>query len=192
MIVGLGNPGLQYSFTRHNIGFMVLDALADHLGAGNWAQDRSQADILKIRWGNHPLFLVKPLSYMNKSGVPVQKIASYYKIPFSDMMVVHDDMDLEFGQLKIVVSRGAGGHNGIRSIMGVCGTKDFIRLRIGLGRPSEIRKDVTAHVLGKFSPREQAMLDQVIENSLSACELILSNGLTHAMNRVNARNFPQT
>ncbi len=190
MIVGLGNPGLQYSFTRHNIGFMVLDALADHLGAGNWVQDRSQADILKIRWENHPLFLVKPLSYMNKSGVPVQKIASYYKIPFSDMMVVHDDMDLEFGQLKIVVSRGAGGHNGIRSIMGVCGTKDFIRLRVGLGRPSEIHKDVTAHVLGKFSSQEQAILDQVMETSVAACELILSHGVTHAMNRVNSKAAP--
>ncbi len=187
MIVGLGNPGLEYSFTRHNIGFMVLDALADKVGAGNWISDRSHADIVKTRWENHPLFLVKPLSYMNKSGEPVQKIASYYKIPFSDMMVIHDDMDLAFGQLKIVVSRGAGGHNGIRSIMGVCGTKDFIRLRVGVGRPSEIRKDVTAHVLGKFAPQEQTLLDQIIENSLSACELILGHGVNHAMNRVNTK-----
>ncbi len=187
MIAGLGNPGLQYQHTRHNIGFMVLDALADLAGAGSWTSHRSHADVVKIRWENHPLFLVKPMAYMNRSGEPIQRMVSYYKIPFSEMLVVHDDMDLDFGQLKIVVSRGAGGHNGIRSIMGVCGTRDFVRLRVGVGRPSETRKDVTAHVLGSFSPQEQELLDEVMENSLAACRMILTHGASHAMNRVNGQ-----
>ncbi len=187
IIAGLGNPGAEYAHTRHNIGFMVLDALADHMNAGSWAADHSHAQLIKFRWKNAPLFLMKPMSYMNRSGEPIQKLSSYYKIPVSEILVIHDDMDLDFGQLKIVVSRGAGGHNGIRSIMNICGTRDFVRLRVGVGRPSEIRKDVTAHVLGKFSPQEQILLDQLLENSITACKLILSQGVTHAMNRINSK-----
>ena len=185
LLAGLGNPGKEYSQTRHNIGFLVLDALASRLGT---ALDRQKfdADFTKARVRSGDVFLVKPMSYMNRSGIPIQRLAAYYKINMGDIVVVHDDMDLEFGKIKIVQGRGHGGHNGIRSIIDAFGRKECIRVRVGVGHPGA-RKNVTGHVLGKFTPDEQAGLDDLVESAVDACFAIFENGVIKAMNKVNSR-----
>lgn len=185
LLAGLGNPGKEYSQPRHNIGFLVVDALAARLGT---ALDRQKfdADFTKARVRSGGIFLVKPMSYMNRSGIPIQRLAAYYKINMGDIVVVHDDMDLEFGKIKIVQGRGHGGHNGIRSIIDAFGRKECIRVRVGVGHPGA-RKNVTGHVLGKFTPDEQAGLDDLVESAVDACFAILENGVIKAMNKVNSR-----
>ncbi|MEX1302863.1 MAG: aminoacyl-tRNA hydrolase, partial [Desulfotignum sp.] len=126
-------------------------------------------------------------SYMNRSGFPLRQLTAYFKIPVSDMIVVHDDMDLPFGVIKIVQDRGSGGHNGIRSIEDAFGTRNFIRVRVGVGHPGTQTR-VTGHVLGRFTSEEQAGLDKVILDAAQACELIISRGAIRAMNQVNARS----
>lgn len=186
IIAGLGNPGTKYARTRHNIGFEVVDALAEKL---NISLDKNKFDSLynQFRSPSGTVFIIKPQSYMNLSGIPIQKFASYYKVQMDDIVVVHDDMDLAFGQIKIVISRGHGGHNGVRSIIKEFGKKDCIRVRIGVNHPGTSR-DVTGHVLGKFSPEEQKKMDQVIDTASNACLHILENGPTSAMNLFNTKS----
>jgi peptidyl-tRNA hydrolase, PTH1 family len=185
MIAGLGNPGLTYARTRHNIGFMVVEAIAEKAGTG-FKKTRFDAAFTRAALQGQDVFLVKPLSFMNLSGLPLQKLSAYFKIAVTDIMVVHDDMDLPFGTLKIVQDRGPGGHNGIKSIVDVFGTKNFIRVRVGVGHPDEPTR-VTGHVLGGFSPEEQDRLSDVIDDAAAACSLILSHGVVRAMNQVNSR-----
>ncbi len=185
LLAGLGNPGKEYSQTRHNIGFLVVDALASKLGR-ELNKQKFDAAFAKARVRSRDLFLVKPMAYMNRSGPPIQKLAAYYKIDMGDIVVVHDDMDLEYGKIKIVQGRGHGGHNGIRSIIDAFGRKECIRIRVGVGHPGG-HKDVTGHVLGKFSPEEQNELDHLIESATDACLSILENGVVKAMNKINSR-----
>ena len=186
LIAGLGNPGKDYAQTRHNIGFLVLDALAS-ASCLEFNKTRFGSTYLKTSIKGQQVFLVKPMSYMNRSGVPIQQFASYYKIEIQDIIIVHDDMDLEFGKIKIVQGRGHGGHNGIRSIIDSLGKKDFIRVRVGLGHPGG-QKNVTGHVLGRFAPDEQKQLDKVLEASVNAVLAIIGDGVTKAMNTVNTRS----
>jgi len=185
IIAGLGNPGKKYALTRHNIGFLAIEALASkfHL---NIDKIRFGSEYVKTRIKNKEVFLVKPTTYMNLSGLPIHKFASYYKIDIEDIIVVHDDMDLSFGKIKVVKSRGHGGHNGVRSIIDAVGKKDCIRIRIGVGHPGS-EKNVTSHVLGHFSPDEKKMLDQCIDTASDACLYILEKGVNAAMNLYNAR-----
>jgi len=180
LLAGLGNPGDQYSRTRHNIGFDVVDALAGRAGC-RVNREKFQAAYTGTCMGHQDILLVKPLSFMNRSGIPLQKLAAYFKIDPADIIVVHDDMDLAFGKIKIVQGRGHGGHNGIRSIIDAFGQKTCIRVRVGIGRPGSDRS-VTGHVLGKYTPDEQAGLDQVIDDACDACLSILEK----AMNIVNS------
>jgi PTH1 family peptidyl-tRNA hydrolase len=129
---------------------------------------------------------MKPQAYMNRSGPPVQKLASYFKIQVSDIIVVHDDLDLDFGRLRIAENRGHGGHNGIRSIVETLGTKAFVRIKVGIGRPQG-QRDVTGHVLGRFSTEENGMLDTVLSRSAEACVAVMEQGVTSAMNTCNTR-----
>ena len=165
IIAGLGNPGKNYARTRHNIGFLAIEALASksHLTID---KTRFNSEYVKARIKGKDVFLVKPLSYMNLSGFPIHKFASYYKVDIEDIIIVHDDMDLSFGKIKIVKSRGHGGHNGVRSIFNAFGKKDCIRVRIGVGHPKLQKpdsqkerscKNVTGHVLeiGRASCRER-------------------------------------
>ncbi len=184
LVAGLGNPGKTYSQTRHNIGFMVVDSLASRIGQ-SLNKEKFDAAFAKTRAKGRDLFLVKPLSYMNRSGIPIQKLAAYYKIDMGDIIVVHDDMDLVFGKIKIVQGRGHGGHNGIRSIIDTFGRKECIRVRVGVGHPGSGRA-VTGHVLGKFTPDEQAGLDQLIDEAADACLAIIDKGVVKAMNEVNS------
>lgn len=186
MIAGLGNPGNTYSQTRHNIGFLVLEAIA---ASASLDFNKNRYDALHTRGkiAGKDVFLVKPQSYMNRSGFPIQKLSSYFKIQAPDLIVVHDEMDLEFGKLKIVKSRGHGGHNGVRSIINELGRKDFIRVRVGVGHPGQGR-NVTGHVLGGFTPDENAGLDDLVQRAADACVMILKSGATQAMNRINSRS----
>lgn len=185
IIAGLGNPGKSYAQTRHNIGFLVVEAIASK---SRLSIDKSRFDseYVKAVIKGQEVFLVKPQSYMNRSGFPIQKFASYYKIGMEDIIIVHDDMDLSFGQIKIVKSRGHGGHNGVRSILDAFGNTDCIRIRVGVGHPGSGDK-VTGHVLGGFSPDEMEMLDQTIDTASDACLYLLENGLTAAMNLFNTK-----
>ncbi len=190
LIAGLGNPGTDYSQTRHNIGFLVVEALA---AASCLAlnKTRFESAYVKGKIKGRDVFLVKPMSYMNRSGGPIQKFAAYYKINLPDIIIVHDDMDLDFGQIKIVHGRGHGGHNGVRSIIDVFGKRECIRVRVGVGHPNALRngkqRGVTGHVLGRFAPDEQESLDVTIADAVDACLSILDNGITLAMNKVNTR-----
>ncbi len=185
IIAGLGNPGNKYAQTRHNIGFGVVEALASK---SNLSIDKSRFDsaYTKAKIQGYDVFLVKPLSYMNKSGFPIRKFAAYYKIDMQDIIVVHDDMDLGLGQIKIVKSRGHGGHNGVRSILDAFGKKDCIRVRVGVGHPGG-QKSVTGHVLGGFSPDEAGCVDKSIDVASDACLCILEKGITAAMNSFNTK-----
>lgn len=185
LLAGLGNPGKEYSQTRHNIGFLVVDELAGRLNQ-SMSKIRFDAAYARAKVRGQDIFLVKPMAYMNRSGPPIQRLASYYKISMGDIIVVHDDMDLEFGKLKIVQGRGHGGHNGIRSIIDAFGRKACIRVRVGVGHPGA-QKDVTGHVLGKFSPDEQAHLDDLVTAAADACLAIVENGAVKAMNLINSR-----
>lgn len=189
LIAGLGNPGTEYAQTRHNIGFSVVDALAQ-VSSLETNKTRFESAYVKGRIKGREILLVKPMSYMNLSGGPIQKFAAYYKIDLSDIIVVHDDMDLDFGKIKIVQGRGHGGHNGVRSIIESFGQKECIRVRVGVGHPNSLKsgaKGVTGHVLGKFSPDEQAGLDATIKAAVKACLSILDEGIIKAMNTVNTR-----
>ncbi|MCF8091155.1 MAG: aminoacyl-tRNA hydrolase [Desulfotignum sp.] len=185
MIAGLGNPGQTYSRTRHNIGFLVVGAIAGKSGL-DFNKTRFDAAFTRARIHGQDVFLVKPLSFMNRSGVPLQKLSAYFKIPVTDIIVVHDDMDLAFGSVKIVENRGPGGHNGVKSIQDAFGSRDCIRVRVGVGHPGGPDR-VTGHVLGDFTPEEQACLDDVVTTAADACRLILSQGVVRAMNQVNTR-----
>jgi peptidyl-tRNA hydrolase, PTH1 family len=185
IIAGLGNPGKNYAWTRHNIGFLVVEALASK---SRLTIDKSRFDseYVKARIKGKDVFLVKPLTYMNKSGFPIHKFAAYYRVSMEDIIIVHDDMDLDFGKIKIVKSRGHGGHNGVRSIVEAFGRKDCIRIRVGVGHPGS-GQDVTGHVLGSFSPDEIKILDPCIDVASDACLCILENGVTSAMNLFNTK-----
>ena len=189
LIAGLGNPGRDYAQTRHNIGFLVVEALAD-VSSLSLDKTRFESAYVKGKIRGRDVFLVKPMSYMNKSGGPIQKFAAYYKIQLPDIIIVHDDMDLDFGQIKIVQGRGHGGHNGVRSIIDAFGRKECVRVRVGVGHPNALasgQRGVTGHVLGRFTPGEQKELDGAVADAVDACLSILDNGIVQAMNRVNTR-----
>lgn len=184
LVAGLGNPGDQYSRTRHNIGFDIVDALAARSGC-RLDREKYNAAYTTVRMGASDVLLVKPLSYMNRSGLPIQKLAGFYKINPEDLIVVHDDMDLSFGQIKIVQGRGHGGHNGIRSIIDAFGQKSCIRIRVGIGRPDSERS-VTGHVLGRYTPDEGTQVEQIVDQACDACQAVLEKGVVKAMNLVNS------
>lgn len=183
MVAGLGNPGREYVRTRHNIGFLVIDSLASQAGLG-LKNARFEAQWVKGTLGRRQVLLVKPQSYMNRSGFPIQQLSSYFKIQLPDIIVVHDDLDLPFGRIRVAHNRGHGGHNGIRSIIDAFGEKTFYRVRVGVGRPPSLSGAV-GHVLGKFSPEEIRELDHVVATAADACLTIIEKGGTFAMNLFN-------
>ena len=184
MVAGLGNPGREYLQTRHNMGFFVVEYLASQSGLG-FKKSRFEAHCTKGFLVQHPVVLVKPQSYMNRSGFPIQHLSSYFKIPLSDIIVVHDDLDLPFGRIRIAHNRGHGGHNGIRSIIDAFGSKMFHRVRVGVGRPPHEASGAVGHVLGKFTPEETDRLDDVVSTAADACVALIEKGGTWAMNHFN-------
>jgi PTH1 family peptidyl-tRNA hydrolase len=184
LVAGLGNPGLKYQNTRHNIGFMVLDLLADTYHEGFRRQDARQCLEAQLTIAGKRVVLIKPQTYMNRSGFALQKSAGYYKIAPEDILVVHDDLDLDLGRIKLVRGGGAGGHNGIRSIIEQLGTKAFPRLKVGIGRPTQ-PIPIDRFVLSPFSSDELQVVERVLEVARDAVVHFVENGIDSAMNRFN-------
>ncbi|BCO34663.1 aminoacyl-tRNA hydrolase [Mycobacterium heckeshornense] len=185
LVVGLGNPGPNYARTRHNLGYLVADRLAARLGSTFKTHKRSGADIVTGRLAGCSVVLAKPRSYMNDSGRQVAPLAKFYSVPPADIVVIHDDLDLDFGRIRLKLGGGEGGHNGLRSVAAALGTKDFQRVRIGIGRPPG-RKDPAAFVLENFTPAERAEVPTICEQAADATELLIELGLEPAQNVVHA------
>ena len=188
LIVGLGNPGKKYEGTRHNMGFMTADILAerwsvafsDHKGLAMLGKGA-----MNLQGRNVKFFLAKPLTYMNDSGNAVASISAYYQIQPDHVVVIHDDMDLEFGRIKVKAGGSAGGHNGIKNIIAHLGTDVFPRVKVGVGAPSHPDYDMVDWVIGSFSAQEKKIVDEALDRALDAAECIISHGVTEAQNRFN-------
>lgn len=185
LVVGLGNPGPNYARTRHNVGFMVADLLAERMGSAFKLHKKSGADVATGRLSGRAVILARPRCYMNESGRQVGPLAKFYSVPVGDLVVVHDDLDLEFGRIRLKQGGGEGGHNGLRSIATVLGSKDFQRVRWGIGRPPG-RQDPAAFVLQAFGARERAEVPTICEQAADATELLIELGLEPAQNIVHA------
>ena len=186
LVVGLGNPGPKYAGTRHNAGFLVADLLADRMGGKLRAHRASgnRADVLEGRLAGVPVVLAKPRSYMNESGGPVSSVAKFYKIAPERVVVVHDELDLPYGSLRLKRGGGEGGHNGLRSTSSSLGTKDYVRVRFGIGRPPG-RQDPADYVLREFAAAERKDLGFHVDRAADAVEAVLTDGLEAAQNRFN-------
>jgi len=185
LVVGLGNPGPAYQGTRHNIGFEFLDLFAD-ANRVSFTDSKWQALIAKSSFENNAVMLVKPQTYMNESGRAVSAIAAYFRTPPEQIIVIHDDLDLSLGRVKVVVGRGAGGHNGITSLISYLHSNNFVRIRVGIGRPDPVTP-VKNFVLTKFTTDEQAVLNEEMANIHQAIHLIINRGPSAAMAQVNNR-----
>ena len=183
LVAGLGNPGDKYSNTRHNIGFMVVDALASRQGIRVDKNKKRSLTGNTIITGEKVL-IAKPQTFMNLTGEALGPLFSFLDIEIEDVIVVHDDLDLDFGRIKIKAGGGHGGHNGIRSIIPHIGGKDFIRVRVGIGKPPK-GWDISNYVLNQFSSEEKKDLDDLLERAADAVEMIISVGHLKAMNAFN-------
>jgi peptidyl-tRNA hydrolase, PTH1 family len=185
LVVGLGNPGPEYAETRHNIGVAVVGLLAGRAGGGRFTRHKSNADVLEGRLAGRRTVLAVPRTYMNVSGGPVAGLLRYYGVAPTDLVVVHDDLDLGFGVVRLKQGGGEGGHNGLRSISGSIGTKDYLRVRFGIGRPPG-RQDPADFVLKRFSGAERKELEFAVDLAADAAEALLRDGLEPAQNRFHA------
>ncbi len=181
LIVGLGNPGRQYAETRHNAGFFVVNELARRFGAPE-SRKRFRAEVSEVRHGGRRYILLEPQTYMNESGVAVREAIQWYKLPLDQVLIVVDDVDISFGELRLRQRGSAGGHNGLKSIFGVLGTQDIPRLRFGIGRP---RAATRSYVLSRFSKEEEADMPHVIAKAADTVELWADRGTLEAMNSAN-------
>jgi peptidyl-tRNA hydrolase, PTH1 family len=186
LVAGLGNPGPQYAGNRHNVGAMVVELLGDRLGA-RFSRHRSTTMLAeaRLRPGGPKLVIVRPLSYMNTSGGPVSSAAAYFGIPPERVIVVHDDLDLPFETIKLKADGGHGGQNGVRDIIKALDTPDFVRVRVGIGRPPG-RQDAADYVLRDFGSAEKTRLPFVLDDTIEAIELIVDQGLLAAQQKVHA------
>lgn len=192
LIAGLGNPGKKYLQTRHNVGFMAIDRIGEHYDI---PMNRS---MFKNRFGrgfisNTGTVLAQPMDYMNRSGPPVYQLSRYFDIDAANILIIHDDMDIDIGRIKIKAKGGHGGHKGVRSIVDAMATDEFTRIRIGIGRPKALNEasmhhegpDVTDYVLGKFSKQEIQFYNNIFETVREAVETVLERGAAAAMNTFN-------
>jgi len=187
LIVGLGNPGKLYQGTRHNVGFMVVDRLAH----------RYRISLSSRKFGNvfglgkvqgRPVILAKPMTYMNLSGPAVRNLVSFFKLDIGDLLIIHDDIDIAFGRIKIKQKGGDAGHNGVMSLIEAFGSGTFTRVRVGIGRP-DTRQEVKGYVLNRFDAQQEASLDKVITMAEEAVETILLKGLREGMNRFSRKTL---
>ena len=179
IVVGLGNPGLKYSMNRHNVGFMVLDAYCAGVGFPKW-KDEKQALVTRLKMENEEVLFVKPQTYMNLSGESLQALMHFYKIPLEHLIVLHDEIDIGFGAIKIQKNRGAGGHNGLKSINEKLGTQDYVRIKLGVGRPTHSSMDVAAYVLQDFTNEEFTHMHGFMEVAGDAVESLIFDGYDKA------------
>ena len=182
LIAGLGNLGPQYAGTRHNAGQLVLSLLAERMGA-RLKSHRTRSDLATGRLAGQPVALARPQSYMNLSGGPVTALAAFYKISPERTVVIHDELDLPFGVVRLKLGGGDNGHNGLRSITASLGTRDYYRVRFGIGRPPG-RMEAATYVLRDFTPAERKELPFAIDRGADAVETLITKGLTEAQNLV--------
>ncbi len=188
LVVGLGNPGPQYAGTRHNIGFICIEALARKLGITGKGETRFNAIMGQARQTDRKLFLAQPLTYMNLSGQALQKIQQFYKIPTQNVLILYDDIDLPFGKIRFRPNGSAGTHNGMKSVIQVSGTQTIARLRIGVGSPPP-QWELKDYVLANFTPEEQAHLDKLATVCAEAALYWAEYGTEKAMNRYNSQTI---
>lgn len=187
MIVGLGNPGSEYAETRHNAGFWLIDEIARAHGASLQADSKYHGDTARILIGSHEVRLLKPMTFMNRSGQSVAKLANFYKIPLESILVAHDEMDFAPGIMRLKIGGGHGGHNGLRDIIAQMGNqKDFLRLRMGIGHPGHASQ-VTGYVLGKPQTDDRIAIELGIKEVLAVLPLLLAGELQQAMNQLHTK-----
>ena len=184
LFVGLGNPGREYRDTRHNIGFMVVDRLAERLGV-SFSRMQFKTLITDGRYQGHKVLLAKPQTYMNRSGGAVGSLVNFYKLPLENLLVVYDDVDLPFETIRIRPDGGSGGHKGMKSIIEQLGTQAYARMRLGIGRPPG-RMEAADYVLKAFSNDEDGFLSVFLDRAAEAALACLARGIEHAMNQYNA------
>jgi PTH1 family peptidyl-tRNA hydrolase len=182
VVVGLGNPGGRYAGTRHNVGFAVVDALAEGPSAGRF-QTRFQADVAELVGGGSKVLLVKPQTYMNLSGQCVRQIVDFYQLPLEDLLVVCDDFNLPLGRLRFRARGTHGGHNGLRDIQNHLGTTAYARMRIGVGAPEE--GEAVDYVLGRFRPSERPLIEEALQKAVQGVAAWWEKGIEFCMNQYN-------
>mgnify|MGYP000005729890 CR=1 FL=1 len=188
LLIGLGNPGREYQNNRHNFGFMLIDRLAVRLGARG-LKVQSKAIVTSTTYEDRRLILAKPQTYMNLSGQSAQGLLNFYKLPMENMLIAHDDLDIPFGTIRMRPGGGPGGQRGVASTIERLGTKDFARLRLGIGRPPG-RMDPSAYVLQDFSREEMKILSELLDRAADATLEFVVNGLDKAMNKYNGSMEP--
>jgi PTH1 family peptidyl-tRNA hydrolase len=187
LIAGLGNPGPRYKNTRHNIGFKVINLWGDDLNV-QLSGRRFQSRNALTRFEGKRIFLVRPLTYMNLSGESIRACVDYYGIQTENILVVHDDLDLPVGKIKVAKNGGSGGHKGVMSLVQHLGTKEFFRVKVGIDRP-RYRESVENFVLNPFYKDEREIVEEVIRMAVQACGLFVSKGVESAMNVINSQNL---
>jgi PTH1 family peptidyl-tRNA hydrolase len=187
LVVGLGNPGKEYAGNRHNVGFMVADLLAARIGAKFGRSKRAHAEVAEGRlgFGGPKLILAKPLTYMNLSGGPVAQLVQFFKVPVENVLAVHDELDVPYGQIRAKRGGGEGGHNGLRSMSKALSTKEYARVRFGIGRPPG-RQDPADYVLSDFGSAERKELEFLIDRAADVAEAIVLEGVEWAQNKYHA------
>ena len=187
LVVGLGNPGKEYAANRHNVGFMVADLLAARIGAKFGRSKRVHAEVAEGRlgFGGPKLILVKPLTFMNLSGAPVVALAQFFKVPVENVIAVHDELDVPFGQVRAKRGGGEGGHNGLRSMSKSLATKEYARVRFGIGRPPG-RQEPADYVLSDFTGAERKELEFLVDRAADVVEAVVLEGVEWAQNKYHA------
>ncbi len=189
LIVGLGNPGAEYARTRHNAGFLLVELLAERWRAGWTVERKFQSRLARARRGQDSVLLCQPQTFMNASGEAVAAVVRFYQSATEDLLVIVDDADLPLGEIRLRPGGGSGGHHGLESLEQLLGTKTFPRLRIGIGRRTDDR-EITGHVLGRFSPGEAGVMDKVLRTAADQVERWLEAGVQKAMNDFNGVVVP--
>ena len=185
LIIGLGNPGPKYEATRHNIGFLVADELAARMGSRSAMHKKARAEVAEGHLQHRRVIVAKPMQYMNESGGPTKALMSFYKIPAEQLVVIHDELDLNFAQLRLKLGGGDNGHNGLKSIRSATGTGEWYRVRVGIGRPPG-RQEPADYVLKPWSSAERKELGLLVGESADAVEMLIHEGLDLAQNRYNS------
>ena len=191
LVVGLGNPGIAYQFTPHNLGFLTIDRIAERCKV-DVSSRRCQAATAKVKLAGHEVLLAKPETFMNLSGLSVRKLAEDLEVnPANDLIVVYDELDLPFGAIRIRQRGGTAGHNGLESVVGSLGTDEFVRVRLGI-QPDHAVRDGAKFVLGQFKKSQLEAVGELVDRAADAVEAILKDGLAAAMNRFNQRPKKET